>query len=102
MTVFPCRHVTPFFQVDRVLDIAALAFDDVGEEEKLRYQARIKETGEYLGYKLPQYWVCGTLNSSTLTLTPHQHIANGVKDRIEHYNRESQYRKRWVNLLKVH
>jgi len=56
--------------VDRIVDIAALAFDDVSEEEKLRYQARIKETGEYLGYKLPQYW----------------HIANGVKDRIEHYN----------------
>jgi len=56
--------------VDRMVDIAALAFDDVSDEEKLRYQARIKETGEYLGYKLPQYW----------------HIANGVKDRIEHYN----------------
>ncbi|KAI0303679.1 hypothetical protein B0F90DRAFT_1310611 [Multifurca ochricompacta] len=56
--------------VDRMVDIAALAFDDVSEEEKLRYQARIKETGEYLGYKLPQYW----------------HIANGVKDKIEHYN----------------
>jgi len=56
--------------VDRMVDIAALAFDDVSEEEKIRHQARIKETGEYLGYKLPQYW----------------HIANGVKDRIEHYN----------------
>lgn len=53
-----------FSQVDRMVDIAALAFDDVSEEEKLRYQARIKETGEYLGYKLPQYWVCGV--SSTI------------------------------------
>jgi hypothetical protein len=42
-----------------MVDIAALAFDGVSEEEKLRFQARIKETGEYLGYKLPQYWVCG-------------------------------------------
>lgn len=45
-----------------MVDIAALAFDDVSEEEKLRYQARIKETGEYLGYKLPQYWVYDTVN----------------------------------------
>lgn len=45
-----------------MVDIAALAFDDVSENEKLRYQARIKETGEYLGYKLPQYWVCPTHN----------------------------------------
>ncbi|KAH9994749.1 Clavaminate synthase-like protein [Russula vinacea] len=56
--------------VDRMVDIAALSFDDVSENEKLHYQARIKETGEYLGYKLPQYWT----------------IANGVKDKIEHYN----------------
>jgi hypothetical protein len=44
-----------------MVDIAALAFDDVSEEEKIRHQARIKETGEYLGYKLPQYWVCGAI-----------------------------------------
>ena len=55
----------PFSKVDRVVDIAALAFDDVSEEEKLRYQARIKETGEYLGYKLPQYWVCGVPSNYT-------------------------------------
>ena len=54
-----------FPQADRTVDIAALAFDDVSEEEKLRYQARIKETGEYLGYKLPQYWVCGVPLSYT-------------------------------------
>lgn len=47
-----------------MVDIAALAFDDVSESEKLHYQARIKETGEYLGYKLPQYWVCRTLDNS--------------------------------------
>ncbi|KAI0063998.1 Clavaminate synthase-like protein [Artomyces pyxidatus] len=56
--------------VDRMMDIAVLPFDKVDKEEKLRYEARIKQTGEYLGYKLPQYW----------------HIANGVRDRIEHYN----------------
>ncbi|VDB84762.1 unnamed protein product [Peniophora sp. CBMAI 1063] len=55
---------------DRMLDIGSVAFDGVSRDEKLRYEARIKETGTYLGYKLPQYW----------------HIANGVKDRITHYN----------------
>jgi hypothetical protein len=44
-----------------MVDIAALALDDVSDEEKIRYKARIKETGEYLGYKLPQYWVCDAI-----------------------------------------
>ena len=44
-----------------MVDVAALPFDDVNEDEKIRYQARIKETGEYLGYKLPQYWVRGVI-----------------------------------------
>jgi hypothetical protein len=65
MTACLCHHIIPFSQVDRMVDIAALTFDDVSEEEKLRYQARIKETGEYLGYKPPQYWVCGAVNYST-------------------------------------
>jgi hypothetical protein len=64
MTACLCYRIIPFSQVDRIVDIAALTFDDVSEEEKLRYQARIKETGEYLGYKPPQYWVCGTVNYS--------------------------------------
>ena len=55
-----CTIPNPLSQSDRMVDIAALAFEDVSESEKLRYQARIKETGEYLGYKLPQYWVCCT------------------------------------------
>ena len=72
-----------------MVDVAALPFDDVNEDEKIRYQARIKETGEYLGYKLPQYWVRGVIRSRlTTVLTIDQHIANGVKDRIEHYNCE--------------
>ncbi|KAI0064020.1 Clavaminate synthase-like protein [Artomyces pyxidatus] len=56
--------------VNRLFDIAALPFDKVEQDEKIRYEAKIKQTGTYLGYKLPQYW----------------HIANGVRDRIEHYN----------------
>jgi hypothetical protein len=56
--MIPYRCITALTQVDRMVDIAGLALDDVSDEEKIRYKARIKETGEYLGYKLPQYWVC--------------------------------------------
>lgn len=70
-----------------MFDIAALPFDEVDDEEKLRYEARIKQTGEYLGYKLPQYWVSHpTQQLRDIRLTLVQTIANGVKDRIEHYN----------------
>jgi len=62
--------LTPFYQVGRMVDIPALSFDDVREEEKLRYQARMKETGEYLGYELPQYRVCGIPSA-----TPHYNNA---------------------------
>jgi len=57
-------------QVERIFDIAAVPFEQVGAEEKKTYEAKIKDTGTFLGYKPLQYW----------------HIANGVKDRIEHYN----------------
>lgn len=56
-------------QVDRIFDIAAVSLLQVELEEKKQYETDIKKTGTFLGYKLPQYW----------------HIANGVKDRIEHY-----------------
>jgi len=64
------NHGFDLAQNQRMLDIASVAFEEISDAEKLRYQARIKETGTYLGYKLPQYW----------------HIANGVRDRITHYN----------------
>ncbi|KAI0267717.1 Clavaminate synthase-like protein [Gloeopeniophorella convolvens] len=57
-------------EVERVFDIAAVPFEQVGPEEKKRHEAKIKETGTFMGYKPLQYW----------------HIANGVRDRIEHYN----------------
>ena len=50
--VFTLRH-----QVDRMIDIAAVRFHQVADEEKRRYEAKIKQTGTYYGYKLPQYWV---------------------------------------------
>ena len=40
-----------------MLDIASVAFEEVDDKEKLKFEAKIKETGTYLGYKLPQYWV---------------------------------------------
>ncbi|KAI0035420.1 Clavaminate synthase-like protein [Vararia minispora EC-137] len=64
------NHGFDLAENQRMIDIASVAFEEVDDEEKARYQARIKETGTYLGYKLPQYWV----------------IANGVRDRITHYN----------------
>ncbi|THH08442.1 hypothetical protein EW146_g8989 [Bondarzewia mesenterica] len=57
-------------QNDRVFDIAAVPFTQVPPEETKLYEAKIKEAGTYYGYKPVQYW----------------HIANGVRDRVEHYN----------------
>ncbi|KAI0041195.1 Clavaminate synthase-like protein [Auriscalpium vulgare] len=57
-------------QIERIFDIATVPFDSVPPEEKPQYVAKIKETGTFMGYKPLHYW----------------HIANGVKDRIEHYN----------------
>ncbi|KAI0303680.1 Clavaminate synthase-like protein [Multifurca ochricompacta] len=57
-------------QVERIFDIAAVPFEQVSPEEKKVYEAKIKETGTFMGYKPLQFW----------------HISNGVKDRIEHYN----------------
>ncbi|THH21293.1 hypothetical protein EW146_g230 [Bondarzewia mesenterica] len=57
-------------QNERIFDIAAVPFTQVSPEEKKLYEAKIKETGTFMGYKPLQYW----------------HIANGVRDRIEHYN----------------
>ncbi|TFY80316.1 hypothetical protein EWM64_g3697 [Hericium alpestre] len=57
-------------QVERMFDIASVPFTQVAPEEKNIYEAKIKETGTFMGYKPLQYW----------------HIANGVKDRLEHYN----------------
>lgn len=71
-----------------MFDIAATAFDEVDHEEKLKYEAKIKQTGTYIGYKLPQYWVSSYRCRASYLLTFHQHIANGVRDRIEHYNCE--------------
>jgi len=44
-------------QIERVFDIAAVPFTQVDAEEKKLYEAKIKETGTFMGYKPVQYWV---------------------------------------------
>ena len=44
-------------QEDRIFDIANVPFAQVSDEEKLRYNGKMLETGSYQGYKLRQYWV---------------------------------------------
>jgi len=43
--------------VERIFDIAAVPFEQVGSEEKKWYDAKIKEAGTLMGYKPLQYWV---------------------------------------------
>ncbi|EMD36736.1 hypothetical protein CERSUDRAFT_155002 [Gelatoporia subvermispora B] len=57
-------------QNTRIFDVADIPFSQVGDDEKKAFQANIKATGSYQGYKLRQYW----------------HIDAGVRDQIEHYN----------------
>ncbi|KAH9934537.1 Clavaminate synthase-like protein [Epithele typhae] len=57
-------------QNERIFDIADVPFAQVPEEEKRGFVGDIKATGSYRGYKLREYW----------------HIANGVRDQLEHYN----------------
>jgi len=44
-------------QIERVFNIAAVPFTQVDSEEKKIYEAKIKETGTFMGYKPLQYWV---------------------------------------------
>jgi len=43
--------------VERIFDIAAVPFEQVDAEEKKTYEAKIKDTGTFMGYKPLQYWV---------------------------------------------
>lgn len=80
-------------QNERIFDIADVPFSQVAEDEKKQFSYDIKATGLYKGYKLRQYWVrlqYLRLPRLSLTLAWHtdhaQHIDNGVRDQIEHYN----------------
>lgn len=57
-------------QKDRIFDIANVPFAQVSDEEKLKYNGKMLETGSYQGYKLRQYW----------------HVDGGVRDQVENYN----------------
>ncbi|THH32867.1 hypothetical protein EUX98_g1352 [Antrodiella citrinella] len=57
-------------QTERMFDVANVAFANVTDEEKQKYNGKMLETGSYQGYKLRQYW----------------HIDAGVHDQVENYN----------------
>jgi len=50
-------YVAYTLQIGRVFNIAAVPFTQVDPEEKKVYEAKIKETGTFTGYKPLQYWV---------------------------------------------
>ncbi|KAJ3783346.1 Clavaminate synthase-like protein [Lentinula aff. detonsa] len=57
-------------QMERMFDIADVPFSQVGDQEKEKYLASMKQAGSFQGYKLRQFW----------------HIDNGVLDQVETYN----------------
>jgi len=72
-------------QTDRMFDIANVPMAQVSQEDKIRYDGKMHETGSYTGYKPRQYW----------------HIDNGVRDQIEHYNMNKDLnRKEHPNALR--
>ncbi|TBU57579.1 Clavaminate synthase-like protein [Dichomitus squalens] len=56
-------------QNDRLIDIANVPFTQVPEEEQRSFVSKIRELGEWKGYKPRQFW----------------HVDNGVRDQIDHY-----------------
>ena len=76
-------------------DIADIAFAQVSEEEKKRFEGKIKEEGSWMGYKLRQFWVSGLdwigILQTHLSYT-RQTIDNGAPDQIEHYNSKPRLR----------
>lgn len=57
-------------QITRMFNLSNYASENVSDEEKRKYDGRMRETGTYRGYKLRQFW----------------HIVGGVRDEIEQYN----------------
>ncbi|KAG7087321.1 hypothetical protein E1B28_013298 [Marasmius oreades] len=64
------NHGYSVSQMQRMLDIANVPFEQVADEEKKRFDSKPHETGSFQGYKLRQYW----------------HLEGGVRDQIEAYN----------------
>ncbi|KAF5392916.1 hypothetical protein D9757_000813 [Collybiopsis confluens] len=63
------NHGLSSAQIARMFDIADVPFSQVDDDEKQKYQSRLKETGTQQGYKPRQYY----------------HIDNGIKDQFEIY-----------------
>ncbi|KAE9405500.1 Clavaminate synthase-like protein [Gymnopus androsaceus JB14] len=63
------NHGLSTAQTERMFDIADIPFSEVDDDEKKKYQSKLKETGTQQGYKPRQYY----------------HIDNGIRDQIEIY-----------------
>ncbi|PIL28654.1 hypothetical protein GSI_08696 [Ganoderma sinense ZZ0214-1] len=68
--MFIVNHGLTEAENERMTDIADVPFAQVSEEEKKRFDGKIKQEGSWMGYKLREFWT----------------IDNGVRDQIEHYN----------------
>ncbi|KAH8077494.1 Clavaminate synthase-like protein [Cristinia sonorae] len=71
-------------QNERIFNVANVPLDQVSDEEKMKFDGKLQQTGSYQGYKPRQYW----------------HVDNGVRDQIEHYNMNKDlHRKGHPNAL---
>ncbi|KAF5363258.1 hypothetical protein D9756_000220 [Leucocoprinus leucothites] len=68
--LFVVNHGVKPEQISRMFDLSNYASEKVSDEEKRKYEGRMRETGTYRGYKLRKFW----------------HIVGGVRDQIEQYN----------------
>ncbi|KXN92322.1 hypothetical protein AN958_08553 [Leucoagaricus sp. SymC.cos] len=68
--LFVVNHGATPEQISRMFDLSNYASEHVSDEEKRKYEGRMRETGTYRGYKLRKFW----------------HIVGGVRDQIEQYN----------------
>lgn len=48
-------------QTDRMFDIANVPLAQVTDEEKIKFDGKMQQTGSYQGYKPRQYWVMSIL-----------------------------------------
>ena len=45
-------------QTDRMFDIGNVPLAQVSDEEKIKFDGKMQQTGSYQGYKPKSYWVC--------------------------------------------
>ncbi|KAJ3566782.1 hypothetical protein NP233_g6790 [Leucocoprinus birnbaumii] len=68
--LYVVNHGVDSETITRMFDLANYASVSVSDDEKFKYDGRMRETGTYRGYKLRKFW----------------HIVGGVRDQIEQYN----------------